>query len=508
MQVFKRTRGGAARVTALAGLLGLVLIVAGCGSSSKSTTTATSGGGGGSTTTNSNTATSTKLSGGEPIQKAVAPRTGTGTPIKIAVMSDCQGAFGTFDNQDLAGVVSAISQFAGGKPVNPNLPRAGWTGGAIGGHPLKLVGIGCSNDSADTVIRETRRLMEQDNADMMIGPLSGDESIAVANYAKQHPTKTFVDGSAGAQDTTLKVQAPNFFRFNGDGAQWNAGLGDLAYSKLHWKTAAVISDDYSFGWTSTAGFIADFCAAGGQVTKRIFPPLNTTDYSSYAQQVPTNVDGYFVAVGGSGLIPFLKAYEQAKGPIDGKKFIGNLFWSTPGEFQSLGPRVSGAYVGGAGTAGDLATPAAQDYANNIIGRWFKTIPPSGAAAPQASSTFTYGYYVNTWGLLKGLEAVNGNISGGQKKLQAAIAKVSLPAPYGKITLDKNRQAIITAYYEQLYLNKGKLAVKTVAAIPNVNQTFGGTFSSTTPAPGRTFPGCTKRSLPWQGQVQSVPVIGG
>ena len=87
------------------------------------------------------------------------------------------------------------------------------------------------------------------------------------------------------------MQAPNFFRFNGDGAQWNAGLGDLAYNKLGWNKAAVIADDYSFGWTSVAGFIADFCAAGGQITKRIFPPLSTTDYSSFAQQIPTDVDG-------------------------------------------------------------------------------------------------------------------------------------------------------------------------------------------------------------------------
>jgi branched-chain amino acid transport system substrate-binding protein len=430
------------------------------------------------------------------------------TPIKVAVLSDCQGAFGTFDGQDLAGVVAAMSQYAGAKPVNPNDPRKGWTGGQINGHPLKLVGIGCSNDKADTAIKETKRLMEQLGADVMIGPLSGDESIAVANYAKQHPTKTFVDGSAGAQDTTLKVRAPNFFRFNGDGAMWNAGLGDLAYNKLHWKTAAVVADDYSFAWTSAAGFIAEFCAVGGKVTKRVFPPLNTTDYSSYAQQMPTNVDGTFVAVGGAGLIPFLKAYEQAHGPIDGKKFIGNLFWGTPGQFEQLSTRVVGAYVGGAGTAGDLATPAAKNYANNIIGKWFKTIPPGGAAAAQAPSTFTYGYYVNTWGLLKGLEAVKGDISGGQKALQAATAKVSLPAPYGAITLDQNRQAIITSYYQQLYLSNGKLAIKTIASIPNVNQTFGGTFSSSTPAPGRTFPGCTKRSLPWQSKEASVPVVGG
>lgn len=430
----------------------------------------------------------------------------TASTIKIGVLSDCQGAFGSFDGQDLAGVVSAMSQYAGAKPVNPNDPRKGWTGGSIGGHPIKLVGVGCSNDKADTAIKETKRLMEQLGADIMIGPLSGDESIAVANYAKQHPTKTFVDGAAGAQDTTLKVRAPNFFRFNGDGAQWNAGLGDLAYSKLHWKTAAVVSDDYSFGWTSTAGFITDFCAAGGKVTKRVFPPLNTTDYSSYAQQLPTNVDGTFVAVGGAGLIPFLKAYEQAHGPIDGKKFIGNLFWGTPGEFQQLGNRVSGAYVGGAGTAGDLATPAAKAY-NAVIGKWFKTIPPFGAAAPQASSTFTYGYYINTLGLIKGLQAVNGDLSGGQKKLQAAVGKVSIASPYGPLHLDKNRQAVLNVFYQQLYTKGGKLAIKTVGEVPNVDQTFGGTYSSKTPAPGRNFPTCVKKSLPWQGK-EIVPKVTG
>jgi branched-chain amino acid transport system substrate-binding protein len=431
----------------------------------------------------------------------------TASTIKIAVMSDCQGAFGSFDNQDLAGVVTAMQQYAGGKAVNPNKPRAGWTGASVAGHPLKLVGVGCSNDRADTAIKETKRLMEQLNADIMIGPLSGDESIAVANYAKQHPTKTFVDGSAGAQDTTLKVQAPNFFRFNGDGAMWNAGLGDLAYRKLHWKTAAVIADDYSFAWTSAAGFITDFCASGGKVTKRVFPPLNTTDYSSFAQQMPTNVDGTFVAVGGAGLIPFLKAYEQAHGPIDGKKFIGNLFWGTPGEFQQLGTRVAGAYVGGAGTAGDLNTPAAKAY-NAQVAKTFKTIPPFGAAGPQASSTFTYGFYINTVGLLKGLQAVKGDISGGQKALQAAIGKVTIASPYGPLKLDKNRQAVINVFYQQLYLKGGKLAIKTVGEVPNVDQTFGGSYSSKTPPPGRTFPPCVKKSLPWQGKEITPPVTGG
>src|SRR4051794_5865464 len=348
-------------------------VVAGCGSDNndnKSSSSSSSSSSGSKTKQTAATAADFP-----PPQAAVAPRSGgSGTPIKVGVLSDCQGAFGSFDNQDLAGVVAAFSQFAGAKPKNPNKPRDGWTGGAIDGHPLKLVGVGCSDDRADTAIRETRRLMEQLDADVMIGPLSGDESIAVANYAKQHPDKTFVDGAAGAQDTTLKVQAPNFFRFNGDGAMWNAGLGQIAYNKLGWRKAVVVADDYSFGWTSAAGFIADFCAAGGDVVQRVFPPLNTTDYSSYAQQANPGADGTFVAVGGAGLIPFLKAYEQAHGPIDSKKFMGNLFWGTPGQFEQLSSRVSGAYVGGAGTAGDLATKAAKAY-NAQGGKVFKTIPP-------------------------------------------------------------------------------------------------------------------------------------
>jgi len=103
-----------------------------------------------------------------------------------------------------------------------------------------------------------------------LGRCPGDESVAVANYAKQHRNKTFVNGTAGAWDTTAAVKAPNFFRFNGDGIQWNAGIGDLAYKKLHWRKAAIIMDDYSFGYASGAGMVADFCAAGGNIVKRVF----------------------------------------------------------------------------------------------------------------------------------------------------------------------------------------------------------------------------------------------
>ena len=174
----------------------------------------------------------------------------------------------------------------GATPNSTTTALDGFTGANVGGLDIELVGIGCGDDTADRIIQEVRTLVEQDGAEVVIGPLSGDESIAVANYAKDHPEVTFIDGIAGAQDTTLKVQAPNYFRFHGDGAQWNAGLGDRLHNEAGWDTVAVIADDYSFGWTSAAGFIADFCAVGGDVVSRVFPPLGTTDYSSFVQQLP------------------------------------------------------------------------------------------------------------------------------------------------------------------------------------------------------------------------------
>ena len=262
------------------------------------------------------------------------------------------------------------------------------------------MGYGCSNDTADKAIEETRRLMEQQKADILIGPLSGDEGIAVANYAKDNPDKTFINGTSGAQDATLKVQAPNFFRFHSDGAQWAAGLGDYAYNKLGWKTAAVIGDDYSFPYTSLAGFIAEFCALGGKVTKRIWPALGEKDYSSFISQIPKDVDGVMVGIGGSGLISFIKQYRQQRGDIDPKKIMGNVFWPDPLILKEIGAQINGAYTAQP-TAPDSTEAAATEYVAKLDKAYGKAI------ADTASSVFTYNYYNAMQGLVSGPRAGQG-----------------------------------------------------------------------------------------------------
>jgi branched-chain amino acid transport system substrate-binding protein len=430
--------------------------------------------------------------------KAASSDSGGGGPIKVAYLSDCEGAFGAFYEPDIAGANTALIKYAGGKAAGSK-PSDGLDGAKVAGHDIKIVGTGCANDTADKAIEETRRLMEQEDADILIGPLSGDEGIAVANYAKEHPDKTFINGTSGAQDTTLKVRAPNFFRFHSDGAQWSAGLGDYAYNKLGWRKAAIIGDDYSFPYTSLAGFVAEFCAVGGQVTKRIWPPLGEKDYSSFISQIPDDVDGIYYGIGGAGLVSFMKQYQEQKGKIDPKKTMGNVFFDDPLVLKEVSNAVTGAYTAGP-TAADSNDPKVADYVKQLDDAYGKEI--SGLAA----SVFVYNYYTAAWALTKGLEAVKGDISD-QSKLQAALKSVTLDAPWGEIKLDDAQNGVADNYVKEIVpdTNGDKVPdVKTVARIPGVEQTFGGTFSQSTPPPDRTNPKCKKGNQPaWVGNSEKV-----
>ena len=173
--------------------------------------------------------------------------------VKVAIMTDCKGAFGFGYELDIGGAQAAFAQYAHGKPTNRAKPSAGMTNISVNGTPVQIVGYGCGNDTVPVAVTETKRLMEKLGADVMVGPLSGDEAVYVANYAKAHPTKTFIIGTAGSEDPTMQIHPANLFRYHGDGAQWNAGVGEIAYKKLGWRKAAIIVDDYSFGWTSGCG---------------------------------------------------------------------------------------------------------------------------------------------------------------------------------------------------------------------------------------------------------------
>ncbi len=420
-----------------------------------------------------------------------------GEPIKVGLLSDCGGPFSVWFENDIAGTHLALSEW-GAVPAGENPSDGLATNAVVAGREIQIVGYGCSDATPDKAIEETARLVEQLGAELFIGPLSGDEGIAIANYALEHPEVTFVNGTSGAQDTTLDVQAPNFFRFNTDGAQWSAGLGDYAYNVLGWRTAAIIGDDYSFPYTSLAGFVTEFCALGGQITARVWPPIEESDFSSWVPQIPEDVDGVYAAIGGSALLPFIKEMDAA-GRLDPAKIMGNVFWGDPQLTLEFGDKLAGAVTAGP-TFPDSPDPKAAAYHDALAALY----PNQAGFGP---SVFVYNYYNNMKALMTALEQVGGDLSDGHAALREALANVVLDAPYGTIKLDENRQAIADNFVGQIVpdvTGDGIADVKTIRIIHDVDQAFGGLYTKEGESFSRTEPPCVSGTPPpWVGNYEEV-----
>jgi hypothetical protein len=215
--------------------------------------------------------------------------------IKVGVLATFEGAFTVLGEDSMRGAVMAVDDF----------------GGKVAGKKIEII-KGSSDGSPDSAVRAIRKLVEQDGAKVIVGPLSGDEGLAVKDYLKTKPDVTVVNGTSAAQDTTLRDPAPNFFRFSTDGAQWMAGLGDYAYNTKGYKRVATLAEDYSFPYTQVFGFMAPFCKAGGHVVKKFWVPIGTKDFSSVIAAMPDNIDAIYVVLGGADSVNFLTQYQQGR----------------------------------------------------------------------------------------------------------------------------------------------------------------------------------------------------
>ena len=239
--------------------------------------------------------------------------------IGIGVLSDCKGRYSNTRDATLAGTDLALLE-RGGKRGGPD-PADGVEGVSVNGHPIRLV-FGCSDTTTASALSEARRLVDEVGVRVLIGPLGGNQGLALQDLARRRPGVAFVNGSASAQ---LLHPAPNFFSFHTDGAGWTAGLGTYAYRTLGWRHAVLVADleDDVFNWTQAAGFVAEFCSLGGTITKRVWVPAGTQDYSAVIVGLPSSgVDGFFFATCPPTALAFANGYPGLTANISSKVITG------------------------------------------------------------------------------------------------------------------------------------------------------------------------------------------
>jgi branched-chain amino acid transport system substrate-binding protein len=366
--------------------------------------------------------------------------------IKVGLLATLEGPFAAGGQDGMRGAELALKQ------------RNGMAGGK------KIEIIKASSDAKpDVAVNATRKLVEQDKVQIMVGPLSGGEGIAVKDYSKTQPNVTFINGGSGAQATTLVDPSPNFFRFNTEGAQWMSGLGKAAYDKGY-KRMMVIAEDYSFPYSQVQGFMTEYCKVGGKVPLKAWVPLGGKDYASVIARIPKDVDALLIVLGGADAVNFLNQYEQAGGD---KPLVGGSITVSQDVLNYRGKRRESLL--GTLSAGPLADAYDGAEWKKFVAD-YKTNFKDGYPSP---SLFAYVYYQNMKAALDGLEAVKGDLSGGQQKYRDTLAKMTLKTPTGDVKLDENRQAIGTTFVTEVAKDaQGGFYNKVVRKIDNVNQMLG------------------------------------
>ncbi len=370
-------------------------------------------------------------------------------PVKIGLLATLEGPFAAGGADGMRGAELAVKA----------------RGGVVAGRKIEIIKAS-SDAKPDVAVNATRKLVEQDKVDIMVGPLSGGEGIAVKDYSKTQPNITFINGSSGAQAATLVSPSPNFFRFNTDGAQWMVGLGKAAMDKGY-KRVMVIAEDYAFPYSQVQGFMSEYCKLGGKVPEKAWVPLGAKDYSSVIAKIPKNVDALLVILGGADAVNFLTQYENAGGD---KPMLGGSITVSQDVLNYKGKRRES--LVGTMSAGPVADSFDGAEWKAFVADYRATYPVSAGGFP-SPSLFAYVYYQNMKAALDGLDAVKGDLSGGQAKYREALSKMVLKTPTGDVRLDANRQAIGTTFVTEVVKDaQGNLTTKVARKVDNVEQTLG------------------------------------
>ena len=372
-----------------------------------------------------------------------------GQPVKIGLLATLEGPFAAGGADGMRGAELAVKQ----------------RGGVVAGRKIEIIKAS-SNATPDVAVNAARKLVEQDKVEIMVGPLSGGEGVAVKDYSTTQPQTTFINGGSGAQATTLVNTSPNFFRFNTEGAQWMVGLGKAAMDKGY-KRTMIIAEDYAFPYSQVQGFMAEYCRLGGKVPLKAWVPLGGKDYASVIARIPKDVDALLVVLGGADAVNFLTQYENSGGD---KPMMGGSITVSQDVLNYKGKRRDS--LVGTISAGPVADTFDGADWKAFVADYQRTYPVSAGGFP-SPSLFAFVYYVNMKAALDGLAAVNGDLSGGQAKYREALNKMVLKTPTGDVRVDSNRQAIGTTFVTEVVKDsQGNLSTRVLRKVDNVDQMLG------------------------------------
>src|SRR4051812_809268 len=155
-------------------------------------------------------------------------------------------------------------------------------GNTAGGRTFSLIKED-EGTAPDEGLRKARKLLEQDQVDLIAGTVS--TAIAYAIRDLVHDNKViYISANAGGVDLTRTRKSPYIFRTSFSNAQPSIPMGEYLVKNVA-RRVFISAADYAAGKESLASFKEGFLAAGGELIGEVYPPFPNTDYAAYLTEI-------------------------------------------------------------------------------------------------------------------------------------------------------------------------------------------------------------------------------
>jgi branched-chain amino acid transport system substrate-binding protein len=190
--------------------------------------------------------------------------------------------------------------------------------GKLGGADVKFI-VEDSIGKPDAAVTKAKKLVLQDNVQMLVGGLLASTGYALAPVSTSEKV-LYISSISAADDLTQRQLGnfPYFIRTGWSSSQPTHAIGKWACEQGYKKVVS-ISADYAFGYEQQGGFQKAFEDCGGKVIQKIWPPIGTKDFGPYIPTIKGDADAIFSLMVGPMALQFPKQLRASgyKKPIIG-----------------------------------------------------------------------------------------------------------------------------------------------------------------------------------------------
>ena len=301
--------------------------------------------------------------------------------------------------------------------------------GRLGGRDVNLVVVD-DELKPDVAAARARRLIEQDKADFVVGPIFSNVLASIFRPVTGANT-ILISPNAGASTFAGKACSPNFFVTSYENNQVHEVLGQYAQQKGY-KRAFLIVPNYQAGRDSVAGFKSHF---KGEVVDEDFVPLNQLDFQAdLARIAALKPDVVFAFMPGGLGVNLVKQFRQS-GLADTIPFL-SAFTVDESTLPAQREAAVGMY-GGMTWAPNMDNPANKAFVAAFEAA-YKYVPGSYAMQGYDAAQL----------IDSALTQTGGNTQD-KDKLRAAMRTAPITSPRGPFRLNTNGYPIQDFYLVQV-----------------------------------------------------------